>query len=96
VAASTLTKVGETDLAWIAADRGLVAAQDSNDDVIIGSLFRSVVHALLANGKYADAVRLTKDVGERLDRKPRHADTRRALGLRDAFPSRINGSVTSG
>jgi len=67
-AASTLTKVGETDLAWIAADRGLVAAQDSDDDVILGSLFRSVVHALLANGKYPEAVRLTKDVGERLDR----------------------------
>lgn len=30
-AAMVLTKVGETDLAWIASDRGLAAAQDSGD-----------------------------------------------------------------
>ncbi|HET9254593.1 MAG TPA: helix-turn-helix transcriptional regulator, partial [Pseudonocardiaceae bacterium] len=36
-AAMILTKLGEADLAWIAADRGLVAAQDSGNPVVIGS-----------------------------------------------------------
>jgi transcriptional regulator with XRE-family HTH domain len=60
-AAMILTKLGETDLAWIAADRGLVAAQGSGNPVVVGSLFRSVTHSLLSNSRYAEAVRLTQD-----------------------------------
>lgn len=60
-AAMILTKLGETDLAWIAADRGLVAAQDSGNPVVVGSLFRSVTHSLLSNSRYAEAVQLTQD-----------------------------------
>ena len=60
-AAMILTKLGETDLAWIAADRGLIAAQDSGNPVVVGSLFRSVTHSLLSNGRYTEAVRLTQD-----------------------------------
>jgi transcriptional regulator with XRE-family HTH domain len=55
-AAMILTKLGEVDLAWIAADRGLVAAQDSGNPIVIGSLFRSVTHSLLSNGRYPEAV----------------------------------------
>jgi transcriptional regulator with XRE-family HTH domain len=65
-AAMILTKLGETDLAWIAADRGLVAAQDSGNPVVIGSLFRSVTHSLLSNGRYAEAVQLTQDAASYL------------------------------
>jgi len=61
--AMTLTKIGEADLAWIAADRGLAAAQRSGDDLIVGSLFRSVTHALLSNGRFAASVQLTRDAG---------------------------------
>lgn len=60
-AASTLTKLGECDLAWMAADRGLAAAQRSGNLTITGSLFRSVVHSLLATGRYDAAIRLTAD-----------------------------------
>jgi transcriptional regulator with XRE-family HTH domain len=60
-AAMILTKLGEADLAWIAADRGLVAAQDSGNPVVVGSLFRSVTHSLLSNGRYTEAVQLTRD-----------------------------------
>jgi transcriptional regulator with XRE-family HTH domain len=60
-AAMILTKLGEVDLAWIAADRGLVAAQDSGNPLVIGSLFRSVTHSLLSNGRYPEAVQLTQD-----------------------------------
>jgi len=51
-AALILTKLGEADLAWIAADRGLAAAQRSGNPVVVGSLFRSVTHALLSTGRY--------------------------------------------
>jgi transcriptional regulator with XRE-family HTH domain len=37
-AAMVLTKLGEADLAWIAADRGLAAAQQSGNAVVTGSL----------------------------------------------------------
>ncbi len=51
-AASVLTKLGEADLAWIAAERGLAAAQNTGNLVVTGSLFRSVAHTLLATGRY--------------------------------------------
>jgi hypothetical protein len=57
-AASVLTKLGEADLAWIAAERGLAAAQNTGDLVVTGSLFRSVAHALLSTGRYRPAVEL--------------------------------------
>ncbi|WP_441250542.1 helix-turn-helix domain-containing protein [Kitasatospora sp. McL0602] len=60
-AAMVLTKIGEPDLAWMAADRGLAAAQESGDLVVIGSLFRSVSHCLLANGRPAAARDLVAD-----------------------------------
>jgi transcriptional regulator with XRE-family HTH domain len=50
-----LTKLGDTDLAWIAASRGLAAANASGDPVVIGSLSRAAAHALTANGEYHDA-----------------------------------------
>ncbi|MFE2755005.1 helix-turn-helix domain-containing protein [Actinosynnema sp. NPDC059335] len=59
-ATSLLTKLGESDLAWIATERGLAAAQQTGDPVILGSLLRSVVHALLSTGRYAPAVQLTE------------------------------------
>jgi transcriptional regulator with XRE-family HTH domain len=61
LAAVQLTKFGEAELAWIAADRGLVAAHKTGDPVVIGSLFRSVTHALLSAGRYREAVQLTED-----------------------------------
>jgi hypothetical protein len=61
VAASTLTKLGEPDLAWTASDRGIEAAQHGENPVVIGSLLRSVAHSLLSTGAYAEAVRLTHD-----------------------------------
>jgi ADP-ribose pyrophosphatase YjhB (NUDIX family) len=65
-AAMVLTKLGETDLAWIAADRGLAAAQLSGNATVTGSLFRSVAHCLLSNGRFDAAVQLVGDAGEYL------------------------------
>jgi transcriptional regulator with XRE-family HTH domain len=55
-----LTKLGEAELAWIAADRGLNAARATGDPVVTGSLYRSVTHALLSSGRYGEAVSLTE------------------------------------
>jgi transcriptional regulator with XRE-family HTH domain len=57
-AASVLTKLGEADLAWMAAERGLGAAQESGNHAIVGSLFRSVAFALLATGRFRPAMQL--------------------------------------
>lgn len=65
-AATTLTKVGEADLAWIAADRGLTAARRCAEPVIVASLLRSVAHALTSNGRFSAAVRLTEDAARYL------------------------------
>jgi transcriptional regulator with XRE-family HTH domain len=61
VAALTLTKLGETDLAWNASDRGIEAAHRSGDPVVIGSLFRSVTHSLQSIEAHAEAVQMTND-----------------------------------
>lgn len=65
--ATLLTKLGEADLAWTASNRGMEAAQRSENPVVIGSLLRSLSHSLLATGEYAEAVRLTHDAVAYLD-----------------------------
>lgn len=55
-----LTKLGETDLAWIAAERGLQAAQRSGDTAVIGSLLRSGVHSLHSYGQGATSVEMAE------------------------------------
>ncbi|MFE9915376.1 XRE family transcriptional regulator [Micromonospora sp. NPDC005553] len=73
LAATQLTKLGECDLAWIAADRGLAAVRPTGDPLITGSLFRSVGHALHATGRYTEAVRLTEDAAGYLEPHLTHA-----------------------
>ncbi|MEV4462562.1 helix-turn-helix transcriptional regulator [Micromonospora echinofusca] len=73
LAATQLTKLGESDLAWIAADRGLAAVRPTGDPLVTGSLFRSVGHALHATGRYAEAVRLTEDAAGYLEPHLKHA-----------------------
>lgn len=78
-AAAVLTKIGEADAAWLASDRGLAAAQQSGDPIVIGSLFRSVSHCLLANGRFAAARDLTRNAADYLEG-----------GLADATPAYLS------
>jgi transcriptional regulator with XRE-family HTH domain len=55
-----LTKLGEADLAAISASRGLAAANTSGSALMIGSLYRSVAHALVSIGEFEQAVALTR------------------------------------
>lgn len=59
-AASVLVKLGASGLAWISAERGLVAAQQTENLAIIGSLFRSVSFALLSTGFLVPAMQLAE------------------------------------
>ncbi|MGY0017615.1 helix-turn-helix domain-containing protein [Streptomyces sp. YJ-C3] len=66
-AAMVLGKLGENELAWMAADRGLAAAQQSGNNVVVGSLFRSVTHCLLSTGRFETAVQLVSDAAGYLE-----------------------------
>lgn len=58
LAATTLSKIGEADLGWIAAERAMQAADQSDDPLVLASAARACTHALLATGRYADALEL--------------------------------------
>lgn len=58
LAATTLAKIGESDVSWLAAERAMRAADESDDPLVLASAARSGTHALLANGRYDDALEL--------------------------------------
>ncbi|MGW7272293.1 helix-turn-helix domain-containing protein [Streptomyces sp. NPDC054864] len=58
LAATTLAKVGESDVSWLAAERAMRAADESDDPMVLASAARSGTHALLANGRYEAAMEL--------------------------------------
>ncbi|MEZ0064329.1 transcriptional regulator with XRE-family HTH domain [Streptacidiphilus sp. MAP12-20] len=99
-AAMVLTKLGEVDLAWLAADRGLAAAQESGEPVVIGSLFRSVSHCLLANGRFQAARQLTHDAADYLEHgletsSPTHLSVYGTLFLVGAMAAAQDGDRSS-
>jgi transcriptional regulator with XRE-family HTH domain len=64
LAATTLSKVGESDLAWIAAERAMAAADQADDPLVLASAARAGTHALLASGRFDDAVELGNTAAE--------------------------------
>lgn len=82
-AASVLTKLGESDLAWMAAERGLAAAQQANSYAVTGSLFRSVAFSLLATGRTEPAMQLVEDGASYLEPhlNDGHGETVSAYGM---------------
>jgi tetratricopeptide (TPR) repeat protein len=58
LAATTLSKIGEADLAWIAAERATQAADDADDPLVLASAARAGTHVLLAVGRFEDALEL--------------------------------------
>jgi tetratricopeptide (TPR) repeat protein len=59
-AASVLTKVGQSDIAWIAAERGFNAAEGSASPPVRASLLRSVAFALHSTGRFELAMDLVE------------------------------------
>lgn len=66
-AAAVLTKTGEADLAWLAADRGLMAAERSDSPAVRSSLVRSVAFALASIGQFEPAMRLIESGAQHLE-----------------------------
>lgn len=62
--ATTLSKVGESDLAWIGAERAMYAADQADDPLVLASAARAGTHALLASGRFDDAVVLGNTAAE--------------------------------
>lgn len=56
LAATTLSKIGEADLAWIAAECAMHAADQADDPLVLASAARAGTHALLAVGPFEDAL----------------------------------------
>jgi transcriptional regulator with XRE-family HTH domain len=65
-AAATLTKVGETDLAWMASDRGFALAEQTDDPIVMASLMRSVAHSMLSISRFTAAADVVSRATDRL------------------------------
>lgn len=74
LAATTLAKIGEVDLAWIAAERAMTAGEQSGDPVALASAARAGTHALLAVGRFDEAVDLGETAAEWLKDQISEAD----------------------
>lgn len=67
VTASTLWKVKEADLAWLAAERGLVLAEETGDSLLISDAARRVVQGLMVMGHHDQALELVRADIDRLE-----------------------------
>jgi len=74
LAATTLSKVGEADLSWIAAERAMKAADEADDPLVLASAARAATHALLAVGRYEDALNLGETAAKWLGPRVRAGD----------------------
>ncbi len=67
VTASMLWKLKEPDLAWLAAERGLMLAERSGDSLLISDAARRVAHGLMATDHHGSALNLIRADMSRLD-----------------------------
>ncbi|WP_187645686.1 helix-turn-helix transcriptional regulator [Streptomyces sp. TRM49041] len=66
--ATLLRKLGETNLAWVAADQGDIAACEADDPAVILALRRCVAHVQLGAGMAAEALDVTVRAADALPR----------------------------
>ncbi|MBO4209322.1 helix-turn-helix domain-containing protein [Micromonospora echinofusca] len=66
IASSVLRKLGENELAWLAADRALAVSQRAGDPLLAGIATTRVGGALLALGRARPALELTVNIAQRL------------------------------
>ncbi|PLW65687.1 helix-turn-helix domain-containing protein [Streptomyces sp. SCUT-3] len=74
LAATTLAKVGESDISWLAAEQAIRAADESGNPLVLASAARSGTHALLANGRYESALELATTASAWLSARVRESD----------------------
>ena len=66
IASSALRKIGEPELAWLAADRAVTVAQRANDPLLAGVATFRVGMALLALGRPRPALEVNVSIANRL------------------------------
>jgi transcriptional regulator with XRE-family HTH domain len=66
LASSTLRKLGEHELSWLAADRSIAVAQRSGDPLLTGIATYRVALALLALGRSRPALEVNVNIANRL------------------------------
>jgi transcriptional regulator with XRE-family HTH domain len=62
IASSTLRKLGEHDLAWLAADRSIMVCHGADDDLLTGLATSRVANALAAKGRFRSALEINVNV----------------------------------
>ncbi|MFI1193989.1 helix-turn-helix domain-containing protein [Micromonospora sp. NPDC020750] len=66
IASSVLRKLGECDLAWLAADRSMAVAQRADDQLLAGIATTRVCNAMVAMGRARSALELNVNIANRL------------------------------
>lgn len=67
VTATTMWKLKESDLGWLAAERAFQCAERTGDPVLISNAARRVAHGLMATGHHRPALRLLRADMDRMD-----------------------------
>ena len=99
--ASMLLKLGDSNSAWVAADRGILAAEQAGDRLVVASGARILAYALIGAGHFAKAKDLTIAAAGVLERglgaaSGSHLSLYGALLLKGAMAAAHQGdSVTS-
>jgi transcriptional regulator with XRE-family HTH domain len=62
IASSTLRKLGEHDLAWLAADRSIMVCHRAEDDLLSGLATTRVANALCAMGRFRTALEINVNI----------------------------------
>ncbi|TDV54186.1 helix-turn-helix protein [Actinophytocola oryzae] len=73
--AATAFKLGDAQLGWVAADRGIQLAEQTENLTLVGSAARWVAHALIDTYRSGDAVTMVRSAADRLTPHLRQADT---------------------
>ena len=73
--AATAFKLGDAQLGWIAADRGIQLAEQTGDLTLVASAARWVAHALIDTFRSGDAVTMVRSAADRLAPHLERADT---------------------
>jgi transcriptional regulator with XRE-family HTH domain len=66
IASSALRKLGEHELAWLAADRSIAVSQRAGDQLLAGTATTRVALALLALGRSRPALEINVNIANRL------------------------------
>ncbi|MEV4512995.1 helix-turn-helix domain-containing protein [Dactylosporangium sp. NPDC049525] len=66
IASSALRKLGEHELAWLAADRSIAVSQRAGDQLLAGTATTRVASALLALGRSRPALEINVNIANRL------------------------------